>query len=123
MLIFFSDGDLGGRCDGYANVKEALTKKLEETFGCTCVVIDQWCTGAVAIGEEALGEVKVLYPCGTGCSQKTCDSSNDIRKMLYEHAEQEGKKRDERLCNRNLVLKSLLTFLLGLFVAYFIKLL
>lgn len=47
---------------------------------------------------------------------------NDPGEMFYDKAEEERCKRYERRQYRNLVLKALLTFVLGLLISYFLKL-
>lgn len=46
----------------------------------------------------------------------------DPRAMLYYKAQDESYKRHKYLCYRNLILKSLLTFVLGLLFSFLLKL-
>ena len=68
--------------------------------------------------EETLQE---LGKRGLVASEKRQDKSGYPGKMLDKQSEDESYKRYKHRCYRNLVLKSLLTFLLGLFFTALLK--
>lgn len=54
--------------------------------------------------------------------KKRCKETDHSGVVLNEEPNEESYKRYKYLCYRNLILKSLLTFVLGLLVAYMLKL-
>lgn len=122
MLVFITDEDFGYPV-GDKMAREVMAEYLEKKFGCKCLVIDCWCKGVFLVDDEQPWRSKPLYGRGLAPKEQRDNYAGDVGKVFGEHTQNEGERRNKNIRYRNLVLKSLLAFLLGILTTHIIKLL
>lgn len=121
MLVFFSEQDLSFRIGDRA-AREVLRKELEEALGRPCLVVDMWCCGAVAVGDDALEDITVLYSANTfGERNEKFDNFREVLHQKREPGADNGTK-DRQSCLR-FVIPLLLGFLAGAIISLLLQVL